>query len=250
MKAEKFKLWAILCLFLTFFVACTDSPLSPTSRERPTKLPWGDEDAELMALCLSGELTAPQDLYSTISDDLRAIRTEFGAANPALNQLKFHPPWVVSCLIVHVEYDIAQSLLAGTYHGWDELNQTYHVTRVDLTGLRTAYFAVLYFEGRLHPRRLAEIYHQGLRGVSAEPNGYSGDGPNIYPRRDGTQTTYLFRDASGDCPSGCISSEYWYFSCADFSAPVLIGHWKPEQGSVQPAWFVDARKNIDLYYRF
>jgi hypothetical protein len=241
---------AVLMLLLAFSVSCSNSPLSPSSRDRAVVVPWGDEDAELMALCLSGELRAPEDLYSIISSDLSDVRGEFGPAHAPLDQIHFRTPWIVSCLIVTFDSVTAASVAAGTYHAWDDLNQTYGLVRTDVGSITLpSHMAVLYFGGRLHPRRLADLY-KALPGANAEPNGISGDGSNIYPRKNGAAMTYLFRLAWGDCLSGCISNEYWYFSCTNFSRPVLVGHWKPEPGSGQPLWFAFARQNIELYHGF
>jgi hypothetical protein len=162
--------------------------------------PKENEEAELAALCLSGELVASDSLYNQILSDLAAIRAAFGDTFE---------------VVVRV---------SGEYHAWDDLNKYYQITTIR-TSLTPAYgAAVLYFHGRLHPYRLGGVY-RGLPGVTyTEPNGLIGDSPNIYLRQTGRAITYLFRDAWGDCPSGCIDSEYWYFAVED-GQPVFLDHW-------------------------
>jgi len=225
-------------------LACSNgNPVGPSFNDH-SPVPWGDEDAELMALCLSGELTAPEGLYADISRDLQKIREDLGASYPIVTQLKFRPPWLPSCVIAGINPTLAASIRDGSFHTWDELNQRYHLTRIDVTD----YLAVLYFEGRLNSRRLAELYQAVTPGLHPEPNGLIGDGPNIYPRVSGNVRTYLYRNAWGDCMSGCIYSEYWYFLCSDSKSPVLIGHWTSGSGGM--IWYFDSRLNIEVYKGF
>jgi hypothetical protein len=186
--------------------------------------PKENEEAELAALCLSGELVASDSLYNQILSDLAAIRAAFGDTFEAVVRVKFRPPWVAGCLIIGFDDTTAQQVVSGEYHAWDDLNKYYQITTIR-TSLTPAYgAAVLYFHGRLHPYRLGGVY-RGLPGVTyTEPNGLIGDSPNIYLRQTGRAITYLFRDAWGDCPSGCIDSEYWYFAVED-GQPVFLDHW-------------------------
>ena len=235
--------WLVIGGLAAAFACSNGNPVSPSFNDH-SPVPWGDEDAELMALCLSGELTAPEGLYADISRDLQMIRGEFGAAHPALNTMKFRPPWVVSSFYIGVDAVFAAALRNGTFHGWDELNQRYHLIRIDVG----SYLATLYFEGRLHPRRLGEIYQAATPGIYPQANGLIGDGPNIYPRVSGNVRTYLYRNAWGDCMSGCTDSEYWYFLCSDSKPPVLMGNWNAR--STGWVWYFDSRLNIEVYRGF
>ncbi len=237
---------SLIVLFMSGLISCSNNPAGPSPPDIPAPVPRGDEDAELMALCLSGEMTAPEDLYSIIARDLGAIREEYGPSEPIVNQLTFRTPWVVSCVVLVFDTVTDISIRNGTYHAWDELNQTFGLTHFELSSL--SHMAVLYFEGRLHPRRLAELYDK-LPGVRADPNGILGDGPNIYPRKTDSGMSYLFRAAWGDCLSGCIHSEYWYFECTGSRKPAFIGHSDPGRGP-KPVWLLIALMNMHLYRSF
>ena len=45
----------------------------------------------------------------------------------------------------------------------------------------------------------------------AEPSGYAGDGPDIYAMDSEGRWYVVARHAEGDCPSGCIIEELFFF---------------------------------------
>ena len=200
------------------------------------------EEARLMALSLSGELQPPQALARDIEAHLAQIRARYGNIDTAINALSYHPPWVPSRILLRVDAATIQQIKEGTYRAWDALNLKYQHSETKIHSS----FVALNFDGILHPRSLANLYAD-LPGVQyAEPDGYVGDSPNIYPRSTPSGLTYLFREAWGDCPSGCIYSKYWYFAITS-TGPQLIGAWNPQDQPAQPTWWPDAKENIDQY---
>ncbi|MGB7062909.1 MAG: hypothetical protein WBF13_11230 [Candidatus Zixiibacteriota bacterium] len=246
-----FKYWRIVLvvmLILSFMVGCSKSTKTETGNDDTEKppidiTPKENQEAELIALCLSGELIAPDSLYDDVLDDLTAIRAEFGDTIQALNAIEFWPPWRVSYLLMAFDESAAQLIADGEYHAWEELNEYYHVTEIKIGG---SGLVSLVFDGRLNPCCLAEEY-EALPGVIyVEPNFGDGDGPNVYAREATDGLTYLFRNAWGDCPSGCTSNEYWYFIFEE-NEPVLVGYWRQHQGDPQPEWWEEARLNREHY---
>lgn len=241
----------VVILLSCFIISCSKSTKNENGNENteppPIEFtPKENEEAELIALCLSGELVAPDSLYNQILSDLAAIRATFGDTFEVVNRIKFSPPWVAGCLIIGFDDSTVQQIRNGQYHAWDSLNQQYQVTKIDTIVFDWLGIALLSFEGRLHPYRLAEVYAV-LPGVwAASPNGIRGDYPNIYARQTGSGLTYLFRDAWGDCPSGCIYSEYWHF-IFEGDQPVFIGHWAPDEDPNEPDWWEEARLNREHY---
>ena len=191
-----------------------------------------------MALYLSGELVAPNNLREQVSQDLAAIRSEFGEEFPAVNRISFRLPWRPSSILVDLDDATAEEVANGEYHAWDELNEMYEVT--DINQLQITPTVVLDFEGMLHSGRLAERYADLPGVVQTWPNSIGGDGPTIYPRQTGNATSYLFRDAWGDCPAGCIYSEYWYFVCGGNQA-AFIGHWARHANPEVPDWWDEVK---------
>lgn len=185
---------------------------------------FDQDEAAMIALCLSGELVAPESLSNRVCRDLAVIRSDFGDELKMIRGISFFPPWEVGCFIVYFDDTTAQEVAEGKYHAWDKLNTQYEIWRIDTTNF--SYFARLYFKGRLHPQRLAELYAV-LPGVtSAGPDHLYGDGSNLYTRQTENGLTYLFRYGEGDCLSGCIYNEYWYFTF-EGDRPVFVGHWIP-----------------------
>ena len=231
----------VLILVLCVIISCSKS----TKHEDFELSPWAYEEAGLIALCLSWELVAPDSLYNQILSDLVAIRSTFGDNFDAI-RITFMPPWIASCLMVGFDDTTAQKVANGEYRAWDELNKKYGVTKINTSAVTRSGYAELYFKGRWHPRRLGEQYAV-LSGVTyAGPNHIYGDWPNVYARQTAEGLTYLFRAAWGDCLSGCIFSEYWYF-IFEVDQPVFVGHWVPHEDPNEPDWWEEARLNKEHY---
>jgi hypothetical protein len=47
---------------------------------------------------------------------------------------------------------------------------------------------------------------------------------------------YLFRDAWGDCLSGCIFEQFWFYKVEEY-VPSFIGHWDPQEDPEEPEWW-------------
>lgn len=244
---DKIRQLAILLGLISFLVISCNNPFGPPGGREFELTAEDYEEANLIALCLSGEITAPDDLSHRVLDDLASIRSEFGDMFESLQRIRFSPPWVPGCLLVGFDSATAQKVASGEYHDWDELNQKYQVKEINTSSIRNNW-VVIYFKDKLHPRRLSELY-EVLPGVRyAEPNGIGGDFSNIYPRETLAHgMTYLFREGWGDCPSGCIYNQYWYFPIYAFN-PLIIRYWNPDEDPKAPSWWDEAKQNIELYH--
>ena len=234
--------WTILIGLSIGLAGCSDSPSQPQSHRYPQDR---EQEAQLAALCLSGELRPPAELSLRVQADLARIREDFGRRYAVLDSVEFAPPWVPGCLILYIDAGTARLIRDGEYSAWNQLNRRFRVSRIDTNRIDRGW-VVVWSSQLLHPRRMAGSYDTlpGVTGV--ESNGFGGDGPRIYPRSTGDEHTYLFRNAWGDCLAGCASSEYWYFAMADGEAR-LLGRWSTEDSTDHPAWWDDAMQNIELY---
>lgn len=199
-----------------------------------------------MALCLSGEIRAPQDLKEQLIDDLSYIHNDVGDDFEVIDSIRFFPPWVPGSISMGLDDSTAQKIIRDEYDAWDTLNEQYQVVEIDTHFIPGFSHATLYFEEILNPRRLSELYEE-LPGVKyAEPNYYmhSYDPPNVYPKTEGDGITYLFRD--GLLPG---SIEYWYFGWTD-GQPVFIGHWATYENPTEPDWWSEARQNREQYFSY
>lgn len=236
-----------------FLIAgCDGSDLVKVSRDNTETETQDNEEAALAALWLSGEVTAPQDLYETIRDDLAAIRAAYPYPGGDVNtSIEFQEPWVPSMLLINFTPEAKERIRAGTYTEFYALNDDYEATRLDTTWTFMWDYgsAALHFDGRRNPIALGAVY-AALDGVNwAEPNGYIGDWSNVYPWRIEHGMSYLFREGSGDCPAGCISSIFWYFLVPEGGAMEYVGryeYWVDEE----PVWWSDAKVAYYAYKGF
>lgn len=235
-------------VLLSLLLAGCYNPLDPTRNQKNTI--ESIKEANAIALCLSGTIIAPDSLFQRVYADLSAIRSCFAGEFEQLNTIWFRAPWLPSCTVVLFEPDTSKLVANGQYKAWDELNKKYQVSGINLRSI--AYnSAVLSFKGQLHPRHLSESY-RALPGVRfAHPNYYIGDGPMVYPSgQETSEMTYLFRNGWGDCPAGCIFSEFWYFVSDGAGRIRFIGHWDPSLDRNEPDWWANAKLNIELYRTF
>jgi hypothetical protein len=216
--------------------------------------PKSSREAELIALCLWEGLFPPDDFVERVQSDLAAIRSAYGGEIQAINRITFVPPWVPGELLVGFDDATLKEVANGTYHGndnaWDKLNKQFEA-EIDTSSLKLGGRSIkLHFKEKLHPCRLIEdFYRQAfLPGIKyIQPNYRYGDSPQIYARKTGDKISYLFRNAWGDCPAGCIESEYWYFIADDGVKPVYMGYFAPRKASPEPEWWNEAKQNIELY---
>ena len=232
--------WLVLIAVFFCLAGCGDS--DPGCEVEPRFELLGDREAELVAMCLSKEFVAPEELYAQVLDDLAAIRSAFGGELAVINEITFMPPWQESAVVVAFNESTAAEIAAGEYTGWDELNRELHL--IDYNFTAEVGWALLYFQGLLHPRCLCRRY-KGIPGAKdTMPNFYMGEVSNIYARSTGGGITYLFYRGAGDCPSGCTEEDYWYFKF-DQGQPVLVG--ERLEGQPEPGWWKEAEKNIEAF---
>ena len=201
-----------------FFFSC-DNSTGPTHNEPLTfeenlaLSPRPDAEAEEMALYLSGDLVAPEELYQRIKFALRKLRRQYSDIIPAVNN-HFRSKIITSYFEISFTAEAVDSIRAGGLYEWDSLN-TYYSARLDTS---SALFwgewhsGNLYFRPRLNPIKLyneyKDIENLGNFGIH-DP---IGDAPNIYPWfDDDSSLIFVVRDAWGDCLSGCIESYFYFF---------------------------------------
>ncbi|MCK4538916.1 MAG: hypothetical protein KAV42_08995 [Candidatus Krumholzibacteria bacterium] len=226
------------CLFLLIivhYVACdggTD-PVDPASlrdpREKNLRLtPRDDAEAENIALCLSGELIAPGELYERVHQDLEYIRVRHGSEHEWLNKIHFISPWVPSMICIKFDLFTGGEVADGTYDAWDSLNVAHELTEIRQFFPHTNSWWILYFSGKRHPKRLSEIYDDLPGVLVAEANPVTYSFYNLFPRnscfRDESEISYLFGRGEGDCWAGCPFGEFWFF-ISDNENVSFAGHW-------------------------
>ncbi|HEX5132782.1 MAG TPA: hypothetical protein VFX92_09875 [Candidatus Krumholzibacteria bacterium] len=235
---------------LALVASCGDedratNPPPPQDQSTIDDTPRENREAEVAALWMAGELFAPGKLYEELRDDLSAIRDEYLDSIPE-TAIQFFPPWVVTQLIILPDNATWDKIRGGEPNPVDSLNVIFHATGLDT--LRFSWlWGLISYEGRLHPQRLAEIYAAQPGVIVAEPNGYGGDWDNMYPWKHDGHMTYLFRSGYGDCPAGCIFSDFWYFRRVDGHTE-YVGAYSTENDPMAPDWWDEAKTAYDRFW--
>jgi len=238
-----------LTIFLCLILANYDERSPVRSNSDLNSTPMENEEAELAALWLSGELVAPEYLYNKIRDDLDLIRSTWQDSVSEV-EIIFNPYWQSSYLSFGFYQNTYDSILSGDYHAWDSLNEVYHVNNMSFIDEIT--HVSLHFEGKLNPIVLVDIY-AGLPGTRYIHSGATvGDYPMLLIFNARGKLKYFFRNAWGDCPAGCIYSTYNYFEVVDDSA-IHRGAWypeTPEDYDNAPIWFDTVLMARDNYFQY
>ena len=229
---------------ISICLSCDEKSLSPSRPSVPdfSLTPMENEEAELAALHLSGELIAPICLYRRIKSDLEIIRSNWADSVEHVN-IKFRPYWEPSRIQIYVSEPTYDSMIGDDYHYWDSLNDFHSIDTILFSSVifpnSSYYSAHLYFNGRLNSLRLMDIY-DGLPGtyaVTFVSHVAIGDRPMLVFYKDRETIKYFFRFAWGDCPSGCIYSDIYYFTVSKNKALFHGSHLNYPPDSVPPVWY-------------
>jgi len=214
--------------------------------------PRANREAEDMALALSGELIAPEELYHRVRLDLASIRAAHGDSIAELQEIyfshrlasSFGRPWSGFC-ILELTTEARDQIRAGAFHCLDDLNDQLGLAYLDTFPFPWEPEVFLFFWGRLNPLRIGQVYLDQPCVTGSSLPSIVGDGPDLYPHQDGERVSYLFRNAWGDCPSGCIHNEFWYFRCQAGRCE-YVGTWVFGQ-EPPPGWWDEACQAVPRF---
>jgi hypothetical protein len=256
MRSEILRLIACVIVVSLTMIGCDGvtqpEPVDPLTelKQRLAQSPRENEEAEEIALWLSGEIVAPETLYVQVRDALTRLRDAFGDSVPCLDSISYRHTHQVSYLYLGMNACAVERIREGTYHGWDSLNALYRVTSIDTSWFSEGWLdmAELRFEGRLNPVLLDE-YYEGLSGVGFVDvqDNYLGDGPNLYPWMSESGFTFLLRNTWGCYPTWCPEGHFWYFKEID-QQPVLVGDYLHDQQSEWPDWWAEANDSYCAWF--
>jgi hypothetical protein len=82
-------------------------------------------------------------------------------------------------------------------------------------GAEIAYSLSLCLDELINPPAAAKEFDEIPIVTYGEPNSRGGDGPDTAIERHGSDWYVVIRDASGDCPAGCITSNLYSFIVGD-----------------------------------
>jgi hypothetical protein len=213
--------------------------------------PRADTEAELAALWLSGEFVVSESLYVEMRDALKAVRTTYGALSPQIGDIQFSHWWSGREISPLLTVQGMSDYRAGRHHDLDSLTELLNGETIDTVAF--SLFESPYFEVRIHFAGIlnidsVEAMYESLSSVGGiDHHSNFGDGPNLYPWRlsDG-RLTLLFRDAWGDCLSGCIHSHFWYFRMSGDSVE-YVGDYIFDPFHLEPDWWPEGKV---AFYKF
>ena len=185
---------------------------------------------EVLAARVSGKVVADQAIYERIIRDMGSMR----ALWPQRWFLGEYVPGAANILIEADESTLS-AMRSGSYYEWDCLNRLFRATD---TLRRSSTLMELSFGGVYDLRLLAGEY-QKLPGVTrAYPNGFAGDWGEICAIPGADEWHYIFDEASGDCPSGCIDHVYHHFITLPTGEVKRDGRWEYNRNEQAPDWFM------------
>ncbi len=192
-----------------------------TPRENPA--------LERLALSLEPQRLVVSDAtYERVVADVTAIR----AQEPDLEHIEYLPLHDGERLFLHAEEDVRARMVSGEYDAWACPNLYYVVTQIADINLAV----VVRFKGAYNMHLLEQIYAPMPDVEWVQSNTAVGDGPTICTEQDGDLMHYVFDDASGDCPAGCIDHEFTYYTVDGGGAVTRIGEWATSSEDPEPAW--------------
>ncbi|MGB5106880.1 MAG: hypothetical protein WBP29_12375 [Candidatus Zixiibacteriota bacterium] len=249
-------LFVAVCMCGLGIVNCgdSDSPTKPTDptdelRELIAQTPRADEEAEMAALWMCGELVAPESTYVQVREGLKIVRRQYGQAIPKLREIKFTHPWSMRYFLPILTTDGAANYRAGRHFEIDSLTELLNGEIIDTIAqsFDNSFQVNIQFAGRLYLDSVDVMY-------SRDPNvdwinhywiGY--DTPNVYPwRLEDGRLTLLFREAWGDCAVGCIYSRFWYFR-VDGDSIEYVGEFYLDGINPWPDWWDEAKAGYEEY---
>lgn len=206
-------------------------PPSIALRDIPESCGWRQlSDASLIANDIltrsSSSLFLDRDERDALSEELEGVLARIRDAYPAVAHIRPWESYVAGRVTVTPEptlRDAIQALIPDErglvsfvtgFTTFDDLNARLGlrgIHRLKLTSINTLVLS-LCFDDHLNVPAAATAYRD-LEGVlSAKPSLLLGDGPDIEAMRSGETWYVVFRDAWGDCPSGCTEGELFFFT--------------------------------------
>jgi len=190
--------------------SCTSDNGSPFEPPRDyDQIEEYSEDARVLAARLGGTPWIDLQLTAEIDDALRrtrSLRPEFDSIHPFKDFDLYE-------LIAKAKPDVASIWRRGVTHVGDHyldsLSTTFSLERVDSLGYLPGVF-ILTFGVSLNMRYVAELYDRSVQLQYAEPNGYGGDGHQIWAFKKLGIWHLVYSEGRGDCPNGCTWRSFFY----------------------------------------
>ena len=232
-------LFFILALIIN--IGCSEESGTNSNEPPPETI---SEQALLAALWLTNEFTPPRGVAEQIENDLTQLRDKYADSLSVFN-LSFIFPVDPQALSIGLTDETKAAVRAGSYGAWNPHNDDFNVVEIDTTFIKYGW-VTLRFEDLINPFKIAP-YYSVLQGITyVEPIEIPGDHPNYYPWYIDDEIVYLFREAWGDCPAGCIYSHFWYVKKIDDEFEI-VGDFEADYQTPAPDWWEEIS---EAYYSY
>jgi hypothetical protein len=192
--------------------------------------PRADIVLEQLAIVAGSGVTADPAIYDRIVRDVAAIRE----AEPAVAHIDYFPADNGKTVFLATDDETYEATQAGDYHAWDCLNDHYVMENVEWFDLISHVAVTL--KGSYDISIVASDYAT-LDGVaSATASGTLGDGSTICLDASSDTWLWVFDEASGDCPAGCIDHLYWHFTSQPNGNVAFVERWSNADPTTRPSW--------------
>ena len=213
------------------FIALTFALLLGTLGDASPSAELSEESIQL-AIEASGVISPKMEEMVRVSTELSNLRLN----NPLLERIHAKPRWSLNRLIVGFDEEGKVLVQNDQYDFWNKLNKQYEVTKQNTRLLPSLGVVTLTFSRPLHIPLLASEYSSLPHIRYAEIDSVVGDGNDVCLSIDGEIHYYLFDEASGDCPSGCIHHRYRAYRVDQDGKIEALGQWLNTSNEPEPQW--------------
>ena len=232
MSIVKISIVAVLCMMVT---ACfAGSPVSPPAVTSPDacgdKAPIVtrgalEQASETDPVILARRILEILDFSGhSLVDEIARVLGIIRSTWPQMAEVNARPRWEPGRLILRLEPSLFKAVSLGlpeeegasapfcTGHPeFDALNATVGLRGVEILPFEYTQVIVIRFDPREHIYSAGASYERIEEVIYARPNSMLGDGSDIEVLWSEGKWYAVFRKAWGDCPSGCIFSELYFF---------------------------------------
>jgi hypothetical protein len=227
--------------------AAAACPPALASASELASTPRADVNLELVALKLSpGKIVADEATYRRVVRDVGAIRGKY----PEVATISFFPIRDGRSINFVLPVATAEQMQAGTYHAWDCLNDTYGaVLPFEFHRIGNAADVIAFGKLKgIYAMDLLAAEYARLPGITSTGSiAVGGDGSTICVTSGPSTWHYVFDDASGDCPAGCIDHSFRHFTTDTDGAVTALEAWSTQSGTPRPAWVTQLVTNATCH---
>ncbi|MFH1687980.1 MAG: hypothetical protein ABIE70_10745 [bacterium] len=228
-------------------LACGSSPMhEPSDNSNLTAFDTADavpgcDEAEQIAIVVSGELTAPWELRERVRADLQVIRSGWIDSVP---QVAFEFSRAMSIISVAVDSTTLSAIQDGSYAAWDSLNELYMLDSIHTHHPTHPKQFTMHFADCQNPVQLALAYRALAGFVDAQSIMFWAGGMDLLFVNEVADTLFFFFRNDGGDPVHDVDGGMTYDIFSTFGGDIQYhGHFvgwdhlpEPWDSLMEDAW--------------